>query len=62
MIRAGRVEALGKTLNGAGRGHRGAVRGCLLGTAHDCCEWHASGTAGEGDRGSDLDGAMRAHA
>jgi hypothetical protein len=27
----------------------GPVRGCPLGTGQDCCEWHASGTAGEDD-------------
>ena len=29
---------------GAGRGRRGVVRGCPLGTDHDRCEWHGSGT------------------
>jgi hypothetical protein len=38
----------------AGRGHRGVVRGCPLGTGQDCCEWHDSGTADEHDRGSGL--------
>jgi hypothetical protein len=33
--------------NRAGRGRRGVVRGCPLGTGRDRCEWHASGTAGE---------------
>jgi hypothetical protein len=27
----------------------GVVRGCLLGTGQDRCEWHVSGTASEGD-------------
>jgi hypothetical protein len=31
--------------SGAGRGRRGVVRGCPLGTDHDRCEWHGSGTA-----------------
>jgi hypothetical protein len=35
--------------NGAGQEGHGVVRGCLLGTGQDCCEWHASGTAGEDD-------------
>jgi hypothetical protein len=34
---------------GAGRGCLGVVRGCPLETGQDCCEWHASGTASEGD-------------
>jgi hypothetical protein len=33
----------------AGPGHLCVVRGCPLGTGHDCCEWHASGTAAESD-------------
>jgi hypothetical protein len=36
-------------MNGAGQGHRGIVRGYPLGTGHDSCEWHGSGTAGEDD-------------
>jgi hypothetical protein len=35
--------------NGAGRGYFVVVRGCPLGTVQDRCEWHASGTASEGD-------------
>jgi hypothetical protein len=31
--------------SGAGRGRRGVVRGCPLGTDHDRCEWHGTGTA-----------------
>jgi hypothetical protein len=27
-------------------------RGCPLGTGRDCCEWHASGMAGESDPGT----------
>jgi hypothetical protein len=30
-------------------GRRGVVRSCPLETDLDCCEWHASGTAGEVD-------------
>jgi hypothetical protein len=37
----------GQTTNGTDHGHRGIVRGCPLGTGHDCCEWHGSGTADE---------------
>ena len=44
--RAGAPPA--ETMNSSGRGHGGIVRGCPLGTGQDCCEWHASGTAGEG--------------
>jgi len=36
--------------NGAGRGRWSAVRGCPLGTGQVRCEWHASGTASEGDQ------------
>jgi hypothetical protein len=35
--RAGSLPAEG--VNGAGRGRPGAVRGCLPGTSHVCCEW-----------------------
>jgi hypothetical protein len=35
--------------NHAGRGRRGIVRECPLGTGHDFCEWHGSGTADEDD-------------
>jgi hypothetical protein len=35
--------------HGAGRGCFVVVRGCLLRTVEGCCEWHASGTAGDGD-------------
>ena len=31
--------------NDAGRGCFGVARGCPLGTDHDRCEWHGSGTA-----------------
>ena len=34
-----------ETVIGAGRGRCGVVRGCPLGTDHDRCEWHGSGTA-----------------
>jgi hypothetical protein len=37
--------------NSAGRGRFLVVRGCPLGTVHDRCEWHASGTAVEEDAG-----------
>jgi hypothetical protein len=40
--------------NCAGRASFGVVRGCPLGTSQDCCEWHASGMAGDEDRGSGL--------
>jgi hypothetical protein len=39
----------GRTRNGAGRGRFVIDRGCPLVTGRDCCEWHASGTAGEAD-------------
>ncbi len=35
----------------AGRGCFVVVRGCLLRTVEGCCEWHASGTVGDGDLG-----------
>src|SRR5215211_7901125 len=35
----------GQTMNGAGHGGRGIVRGCPLVTAQVRCEWHDSGTA-----------------
>jgi hypothetical protein len=44
----------GRVSNGAGHGHRGIVRECPLGTGHDRCQWHASGTAGEDEPGSGL--------
>jgi hypothetical protein len=37
-----------KSGNGAGRACSSVVRGYPLGTGHDRCEWHASGTASEG--------------
>jgi hypothetical protein len=39
----------GDVVIAAGRGRRGLVRECPLGTGHDRCEWHGSGTAGEDD-------------
>jgi hypothetical protein len=39
----------GRMTDGAGRGHRGLVRGCPLRTDRDCCEWHGSGTSDEDD-------------
>jgi hypothetical protein len=47
--------------NGAGRGSFGVVPGCPLGTVQDCCEWHACGTAGEGERSSELAASAVAH-
>ena len=35
--RAGSLPA--ERVNGAVRGRPGAVRGCLPGTSHVCCEW-----------------------
>jgi hypothetical protein len=46
-VRAGSLAA--ETVNDAGRGRHGVVRGCPLGTGQDCYEWQASGTAGEDD-------------
>jgi hypothetical protein len=43
----GGVRHLQWIVNRAGRGCWRVVRGCPLGTGQDCCEWHASGTAGE---------------
>jgi hypothetical protein len=40
-----------ETVIGAGRGRCGVVRGCLLETGQDRCEWHASGTTVEDDSG-----------
>jgi hypothetical protein len=37
----------GDVVIAAGRGPRGLVRECPLGTGRDCCERHARGTAGE---------------
>jgi hypothetical protein len=44
-VRAGWLPARAGTCTG--RGHRGVVPRCPLGTGQYCCEWHASGTAGE---------------
>ena len=43
--RAGSLPA--ERVNGAGRGRPGAVRGCLPGTSHVCCEWARCGTVDE---------------
>jgi hypothetical protein len=45
--RAGSLPA--EAGNGAGQGYLAVVRGCPLGTGQDRREWHASGTAGEGN-------------
>jgi hypothetical protein len=50
--RAGLVP--GEAANGAGHGCHYAIRECPLGTGCVCCEWHAGGTGGENERGSDL--------
>jgi hypothetical protein len=37
------------TENTTGRSRFCVVRGCPLVTGHDCCEWHARGTAGQNE-------------
>jgi hypothetical protein len=43
----GEDRYLGRMTDGAGRSHRGLVRGCPLRTDRGCCEWHGSGTSDE---------------